>query len=91
MLATDLDVESECLKKFHIDLDPEAAESICFHLCLQGLKNSSLLFNVAVSGLYMISTFLVNITYTLLSQGCKGQMAQNKRHCWRGHIVQYEI
>ena len=57
--STDLDVESEMLlKNFQVDLDPpQEYDSIYFHLCLQGLKNSSLEFNVAVSGLYIIKYF----------------------------------
>ena len=56
--STLLDVESEkFLKKFQLVLDPQEFDSIYFHLCLQGLKNSSLEFNVAVSGLYIIKYF----------------------------------
>ena len=53
-MNTVLDVES---KMIQLGFDPQEFESIYFHLCLHGLKISSLEFSVAVSGLYIMKYF----------------------------------
>ena len=45
--------------------------STCFHLCLQGAKNSSLEFKVANSGLYRIQYFSRRHSLHILETGLK--------------------